>query len=138
MNNRGLSLFEMLGVVVVIGIIGIIAVPSVTQYIGRGRLTTFLTYEKSVEDAATNAVLECIGNNSTRCEAPEKGKITIIKLDDLINEGYIDPLKLDDKGSCNTEKSFVRVENRGNLNYKFKVCLYCDNYVTDNELCVEE
>ena len=137
LNNKGLSLFEMIGVIVIIGVIATIAVPSVTKYINRGELTTFLSYEKSIEDAATNSVLECIGNNSHTCEVPEKGKINVVKLQGLIDEGYIDPLNLGDKGSCDAEKSFVRIENRGNLNYKFKVCLYCDNYVTDDDLCKE-
>lgn len=135
MNNKGLSLFEMLGVIVVIGVIGIIAIPSVAKYINRGQLATFLTYEKSVEDAATNAVIDCIGNNSKQCEAPEKGKVTIVKIQELIDGGYVDSLELANNDSCDFEKSFVRVENRGNLNYKFKVCLYCNRYTTDDEIC---
>lgn len=135
MNNKGLSLFEMLAVIVIVGLIAIIAVPSIAQYMNRGQLATFLTYEKSVEDAATNAVIDCIGINSSKCDPPEKGKVTFVKLQDLIDDGFIDPLELSDNGSCDAERSFVRVENRGNLNYKFKVCLYCDGYVTDDEIC---
>ena len=134
MNNKGLSLFEMLAIIVIIGVIGMIAVPSVSKYINRGQLATYLTYEKSMEDAATNAVINCIGNNSTKCEPPEKGKVSIVKLDELISEGFIDPLELSDE-TCDTNKSFVRIDNRGNLNYKFKVCLYCNSYTTDDEIC---
>ena len=138
MNNKGISLFEVIAVIVVIGVIATIALPSVSSFMNKGNLTTFLTYEKSMEDAATNAVLECIGNSSTRCEVPEKGKISFVKLDYLVSEGFIDEIKTPDGGSCDTSKSFVRVENKGNLNYKFKVCLYCDGYTTNDSLCNEE
>ncbi len=138
MNRKGITMFELIAVIVIIGVIATIALPSVSNFMSDGKLTTFLTYEKSMEDAATNAVLECIGNASSKCEAPEKGKVDFIKLDYLISEGFIDEMKSPDGGACDTKKSFVRVENRGNLNYKFKVCLYCDDYTTEDSLCVEE
>lgn len=135
MNNKGLSLIELIGVIIIIGVIASIAIPNVSKYIDNGKMATFLTYEKSMEDAATNAVLECIGNSSTKCEVPEKGKISTIKLTTLIEEGFIDEIKAPNGGSCDLDRSFVKVENRGNLNYKFKVCLYCDDYTTDDSLC---
>ena len=85
MNNKGISLFELIAVIIVIGVIATIALPSVSSFMNKGSLTTFLTYEKSMEDAATNAVLECIGNSSTKCDVPEKGKVDFIKLDYLID-----------------------------------------------------
>ena len=137
MNNKGFSLFELIAVIIVIGVIATVALPSVSNFMDKGSLTTFLTYEKSMEDAATNAVLDCIGNSSTKCDVPEKGRVDFIKLDYLISEGFIDGIKAPDGGTCDTKKSFVRVENKGNLNYKFKVCLYCDGYTTDDSICSE-
>ena len=134
-NNKGFSLIEILAVIVIIGIVAAIAAPSIQEFIGGGKLTTFIAYENSMEDAATNAVLDCIGNNSSRCNIPEKGETSKIYLNDLIDGGFIDGMKTPNGGSCDTNKSFVRVENRGNINYKFKVCLYCDSYKTDNDLC---
>ena len=139
MNNKGISLIEMIGIIIVIGVIATIALPSVSNFISKGSLTTYLTYEKSMEDAATNAVLDCIGNNSPKCDVQLKGEIQDIKLSTLIDEGFLDPMKDEKIEKCDSEKSFVRVENRGNLNYKFKVCLYCDGYTTDSDICeVEE
>lgn len=135
LSNRGFSLFEVLGVIVIIGIIGTIAAPSIQNFIGNGELSTFISYENSMEDAATNAVLECIANNSSRCNIPDKGETNNIYLNSLIDDGYIEQIKSPKAGNCDVNKSFVRVENRGNLNYKFKVCLYCDGYTTDDELC---
>lgn len=135
MNKKGFTLIEVIGAVIVIGLIATVAVPGVSKYIQKGRLTTFLTYEDSMEDAATNAVLDCIGSNSRNCDVPEKGKITNIKLKNLIEDGFIDEMKSTDAGKCDIEKSFVRVENKGNLNYKFTVCLYCDSYTSDNDIC---
>ena len=88
-----------------------------------------------MEDAATNGVLDCIGNNASKCDPPAKGEIKMIKLQDLIDGGFIEPLKTPSGGSCDANTSFVRIENRGNLNYKFKVCLYCDGYTTDEDIC---
>ena len=135
LNTKGFSLIEILAVIVIIGVIATIAVPSVQEYIGGGKLATFIAYENSMEDAATNAVLDCIANNSSRCNIPEKGETTKIYLNTLIEDGFIDGMKTPSGGSCDANKSFVRVENRGNLNYKFKVCLYCDGYTTEDELC---
>ena len=135
LNTKGFSLIEILAVIVIIGVIATIAVPSVQEYIGGGKLATFIAYENSMEDAATNAVLDCIANNSSRCNIPEKGETTKIYLNTLIEDGFIDGMKTSSGGSCDANKSFVRVENRGNLNYKFKVCLYCDGYTTEDELC---
>ena len=135
LNNKGFSLVEVLAVIIIIGVIATIAAPTVSKYINGSKLTTFIAYENSMEDAAKNAVLDCVGNNSSKCELPEKGETNEIKLSYLINEGFIDEIKSPDGGKCDFDKSFVRVENRGNLNYKFKVCLYCDEYTSDEDIC---
>lgn len=138
LNNKGVSLIEMIGVIIVIAVIASIAIPNVSKYLDRSSMATFLTYEKSMEDAAKNGVLECIGNSSAKCDIQEKGNSNEIHLKTLIDEGYLSEIKTKDGQVCDAEKSFVRVENRGNLNYNFKVCLYCDDYITDDDLCKEE
>ena len=135
MNKKGLTMIELIGVIIIIGVIATIAVPNVSKYIERGKLTTFISYEKSMEDAATNGVLDCIGNNAAKCDPPEKGEIKDVKLKALIDGGFIENLKTPEGGTCDIDKSFVRIENKGNLNYKFKVCLYCDGYTTDEDYC---
>lgn len=135
MNKKGLTMIELIGVIIIIGVIATIAVPNVSKYIERGKLTTFISYEKSMEDAATNGVLDCIGNNAAKCDPPEKGEIKDVKLKTLIDGGFIENLKTPEGGTCDIDKSFVRIENKGNLNYKFKVCLYCDGYTTDEDYC---
>ncbi len=135
MNNKGLSMIELIGIIILIGIVATIAVPNVSKYIERSKITTFLTYEKSMEDAATNGVLDCIGNNAAKCDPPAKGEIKLVKLQDLVDGGFIDLMTSPNGGTCDANKSFVRIENRGNLNYRFKVCLYCDGYTTDDDIC---
>lgn len=135
MNNKGLSMIELIGIIILIGIVATIAVPNVSKYIERSKITTFLTYEKSMEDAATNGVLDCIGNNAAKCNPPAKGEIKLVKLQDLVDGGFIDLMTSPNGGTCDANKSFVRIENRGNLNYRFKVCLYCDGYTTDDDIC---
>ena len=135
LNNKGFTLFEIIAAIVVIGIIAVIAAPTISKYVNGSKLTTFVAYEDSMEDAAKNAVLDCVGSNSLKCELPEKGEVKKIELAYLIKEGFIDEIKPPKGGSCDLNKSFVRVENRGNLNYKFKVCLYCDEYTSDDSIC---
>ena len=135
MNKKGLTMIELIGVIIIIGVIATIAVPNVSKYIERGKLTTFISYEKTMEDAATDGVLDCIGNNAANGDPPEKGEIKDVKLKALIDGGFIENLKTPEGGTCDIDKSFVRIENKGNLNYKFKVCLYCDGYTTDEDYC---
>ena len=135
MNNKGFSLIEILAVIIIIGVIATIAAPSVSKYISGSKLTTFVAYETSMEDAAKNAVLDCIGNNSSKCDLPDKGETNDIDLNYLIKEGFIDEITPPKGGKCDLSKSFVRVENRGNLNYKFRVCLYCDDFTSDENIC---
>lgn len=136
MNNKGATLFEIIGVIIVIGVIATIALPGVSKFINKGNLTTFVAYERSMEDAAKNAVLDCLGSNSQICDVQFKGETKNIKLSYLVEEGFIDPTSKDSSlGKCDSEKSYVRVEGRGNLNYKFNVCLYCDGYKSDDEIC---
>ena len=135
LNNKGFSLLEILAVIIIIGVIATIAAPTVSKYVSGSKLTTFIAYEDSMEDAAKNAVLDCVGNNSSKCELPDKGKTSTIKLSYLVEEGFIDEITPPKGGKCDLEKSFVRVENRGNLNYKFKVCLYCDDYTSNDSIC---
>ena len=135
MNNKGFTLMEMIVVIIIIGVIGFIAIPSVSQYVNKSALTTFMAYENSMEDAAKNAVIDCIGNNSSKCSLPNKGDTLNISLETLIEEGFIDEFKTPKGGSCDLENSYVKVTNRGNLNYKFNVCLVCDDYKSDNVYC---
>jgi prepilin-type N-terminal cleavage/methylation domain-containing protein len=135
MNNKGFTLIELIGVIIIIGLIAIVAVPSFTEQVNKSALTTFIAYENSMEDAAKNAVLDCIGNNSSKCSLPGKGDTLNISLDELIEEGFIDEFKSPKGGSCDLKNSYVKVTNRGNLNYKFNVCLICDDYKSDNVYC---
>lgn len=135
MNKKGMSLVELLAVVVIIGAICMIAVPAVTKYIDKGSVQTFLTYESSAKDAATNFVLDCVGSLSGSCDLPEKGEVKLFYLNDLIKKGYIDEIKNPSGEACHNDSSFVIVTNRGNLNYKFNTCLVCDDYITDDDLC---
>ena len=71
MNRKGFSLIEIIAVVIIIGIVAIIVVPSVSDYINKSKDTTFATYEKTMEEAAKNQTLKCIEDN-IECNLPEK------------------------------------------------------------------
>ena len=133
--KKSFSIIEFFSMIIVIGLIAIIIAPSVSKYLEPTELTTFAAFENNIESSAKDAVLKCISNSSPKCLLPEKGDTKDIKVSYLIEEGFIDEPKISKYGTCDTSKSFVRVENKGNLNYKFKVCLYCEGYKTDNSIC---
>lgn len=57
-NNKGFSVIEVLAVVVILGILTAVAIPSVTRYITRSRKQAYETMEKSIYDGARNYVLD--------------------------------------------------------------------------------
>ena len=135
MRKNSFSIIEFFSMIIVIGLIAIIVAPSVSKYLEPTELTTFAAFENNIESSAKDAVLKCISSSSSKCLLPDKDNFKDIKVSYLIEEGFIDYSKVSKNGKCDIDKSFVRVENKGNLNYKFKVCFYCEGYTTDNNIC---
>ena len=136
MNEKGLTLFRLIGFFLIIGALLTIVFPSVTNFFGNsGKLATFLSYEDSMEDAAEKAVRNCVANGSLDCVNPSKGESKDIKLSYLINKGYIKDIKAPNGGQCNYSDSYVHVKGNGNLNYSYTVCLVCEGYRTNNPIC---
>ncbi len=136
MNEKGLTLFKLIGFLVVIGAVLTFAFPGVTNFFNStGKLATFLSYEDKMEDAAVEAVKNCVANGSLDCYNPSKGETRDIKLSYLINKGYIKEIKAPNGGQCNYSDSYVHVTGNGNLNYSYTVCLVCEGYRTNNPIC---
>ena len=136
MNNKGFSLIELLAVIIIIGIVALIAVPSVSQYINKASDTSYSSYERSMEDAAKNMIMDCETDLTLNCNLKlpyTTTTTTTIKLKILVNEGYIDKMKdPQSNAECNTETSYVEITlpKANTAEYKYKACLYCGDYVT--------
>jgi len=138
MNNKGFSLIELLAVIIIIGIVAIIAVPSVSQYINNASDTAYVSYERSMTDAAKSRIIECETETdpSKKCNlrlpytTSGEGSFTDITLNTLIQDGFMEAMKDPESNDFCDSRSYVRVtldpEHTGNYNYK--ACLFCGDY----------
>ena len=83
MNDKGFTLIEILAVMIIMGVILLIAVPSVSQSISQSRTSTYITEAKRFVEAARNLVeteqLKIISKDTTfyiprECLPVEKGQ----------------------------------------------------------------
>lgn len=82
MRKKGFTLVELLGVIVLLGIIGLIAVPTVNTLIKKSRERAIAVQEKEIINAAKSWSSE---NTSS---LPDDGMI-FVKIQDLIDGNYI-------------------------------------------------
>ena len=88
MNNKGFTLVEILAVFVIIGILSLIAIPSVSNAIESSRKEALIeqakTYLKSFETQLINK--EYITSDNDLCKIPPVGYYTIIKIKEISTE----------------------------------------------------
>ena len=136
-RKRAFTLIEILAVIVILGIIALIAVPIVSNYITDSRTKTYMAHESTMREAARSMVIECIDGKET-CDLPPDNQTREIYLDELIDKGFSEKLQNPQSGGfCNSALSYVRIHNTGGSNYEFEACLYCGNYVTESDNCAK-
>lgn len=148
---------ELLGVIVILGIIITLAVSGYTKYLSKGRNVTYKTAESSLKSAAVNAMMECLTHDSNKtCDEVNKphskecfcrnvhmpenyNDFEIVSLAKLIEYDYIEPIHdAKDTESLCDYSSFVYVKNEAengnnNKNLKYTVCLKCPGYENTND-----
>lgn len=82
-NGKGFSLVELLGVIVILGILSGVAVIAVSRYLNKSREQSYEIMEESIYSAAQNYVLDSIDEFS--------GSKTV-NIEKLVEDGYLDPL----------------------------------------------
>ena len=137
MKRRGFTLIEILAVIVILGIVAMIAIPVVSSYISNTRNKTFEAHETNMIEAAKSFMIECI-DGKENCTLPTERNASEIYLSELIDKGFSEKLQ-DPQGDgyCSESLSYVRVINKGNSKFEYHSCLYCGNYVTEDDGCVE-
>ena len=137
MKRRGFTLIEILAVIIILGIIALIAIPVVSNYIVDSRKKTYYAHEKGMEEAAKSLTIECINGNEN-CFLPVNNNSNDIFLSELIEKGFTQRLQNPQgNGYCNEELSYVRVTNISSSDYDYQACLYCGDYVTESDKCVD-
>ena len=134
-NRKGFTLIEIIAVVIIIGIIALIVVPSVSSYIFNTRNSTYKAHEKTMEEAAKSLTIETI-NGKDNFLLPREGDHAEVFLSELVDKEYLDKLKDPSTGEeCNEAMSYVIIKNVGSSSYDYKSCLYCGSYITEGDEC---
>lgn len=126
-NKKGFSLTELLAVVVLLGVIIAIAIPSYNKYIEKTKDKKYESYEYAMEDAAEMFIQQCLVKN----ECPNGQGYSDVLGQRLSLNVLKDNLNLNEEfEGCELENSYVKVSHNGigNTdieNYDYKVCLKC-------------
>lgn len=129
MNKKGLTLVELLAVIVVIAILGSIAVFTINHITKRGKDRVYENYEKSLKGAAELYLIE----NTDKI--PNVGQSSNpITYDTLTTGLFMDKIKDPNGGNCNSSYVVVTrgIDISNNYNLDYKVCLICDNYKSED------
>lgn len=115
-RKNAFTLAELMGVIVILGVLALIVTTAVDKNITNSRYSTCLTQVKTIEEAAKMYVTDYPS------KLPTGGSIKI-DLEELINKGYLDkdiksPMT---KGNYNTLGAYVEIA--GNKSYTYKVYL---------------
>lgn len=136
-NKKGFTMVELLGAVVILGILMLVAIPSVTRYIGNSKDNYYKTQKKQLV-IATKSYL------SNSKITIQEGDSIDVAMDELVDNKYITAVQDANKGTCvgtkpdstgltgdekvnkENEYTYVRVK-RKNSKLEYTVHLWCEN-----------
>ncbi|MBE2904322.1 prepilin-type N-terminal cleavage/methylation domain-containing protein [Anoxybacillus flavithermus] len=125
-NEKGLTLIELLAVIVILGIIAAIAIPSIGGLIDNSKKDAHVANAQQMINAAKIAV------TADKSLIPSSGQSKDITLEKLENDGYLETMKDPDNGTYNKEGSFVKITNNNNNKLSYSVKLINDKRGVQN------
>lgn len=115
---KGFTLIEILGVLIILGVISLVTIPVVTNILRENKETLYQSQINNIKDSAKNFVAENIFDLSL--ENGSRLGITIGKLKDL---GYLEPNVINSKTKKEfTDDTTIIIENINN-NIEYTVCI---------------
>lgn len=121
--EKGFTLIELLAVIVLLGVIGYIAIPTSFKLILNSKQKLYETQVKVIEDSARKWGIENIN------ELSETEKV-YLSVEDLINEGIIEQRSIKDPRNANNEMNGCII-----IEYNLTYSIYEYNY---NDLSCSE
>ncbi|RSK29396.1 type II secretion system protein [Bacillus sp. HMF5848] len=126
-SSQGLTLIELLAVIVILGIISAIAVPSIGKIIERVKEQAFVANAYAMYEAAT------MHERAQQVFIEDEAQTLTYK--DLVEGGYLDPIQdpfTQNVIPSSNENSFVTISKNGN-DIEYAVCLKG----TTKQICTE-
>lgn len=125
MNNKGLTLIELLAVIVIIGLLSGIGLVSYNVFIEKANDRVYKSYEDTMK---AHAEMYLIDNPNI---IPSINSYVNLSITNLGVPSINNPDDKDDK-CLNSYVKVTRGDNvEGNVNLSYKVCLICNSYESD-------
>ncbi len=117
-NDKGFTLVEILAVITILSLLMVFVVPNFLSLLNKSKASTIDIQKQMIISAARLYVEDCnnLQNKNVTCNFTVTDGKTIIDLNDLISNGYINEVKNKDK-TCNAT---ITVKNE-----KYSVKLIC-------------
>ena len=142
MKNKGFTLVELLGVIVVLAIVGGIATLAITNYIGNSKEKVYRNYVATLKTTVEDYLIDDFAKNGNLL--PNVGGSRTFTLNDLIHAKVIEELKDPNGGTCNQTTTIVTVKRDVETDINFsltydvyldcpKATLTCTNYTNAND-----
>lgn len=129
MNKKGFTLTELLAVIIILGVISMVAVPSFMRYINGSSDRYYTSLESNLESTTKEYMAE-----NTNYYPKNNGDTNSIKGTNLINAGLIEKIT-DDKGNDCSASSYVIVKKDSKGKYTYTACLVCGSYKSSDSSC---
>ena len=131
LNKKGFSMVELLAVIVILGILGTIAIVSISAILNRAEKNHYATQEKNMIMAA-----ESYAQDNRNVLPKEIGDTRTITLQELQNRKYIGTVVDRSKNDCTTgEVTIFKYSQNG---YSYRVHLKCPKYETGQDQYEED
>lgn len=131
MKNKGFTLIELMGVIVILSIIAIIAIPTIDRQLKEGREDLS---ENQLENIKTSARLWASDNTD---KLPESGDVCYLRYSNLVTSGYVDEKLIDINSSVELSDSNLQIEikNANSNKYEYNVTFDQNGITTPDKYC---